>query len=240
MNFDLLFESFSKELEKRIGILTEDNVRYMLFAKMLEQDPNLNNYTLELPYKGGKNNPLDNVDFSSLAKSNNSLHQELDLLYCSGELFYAIEIKFHRPSMTATGLPNKAGVIFNDIKRLELIKDAKFRKLFVYVTDDEMHDYFINSRGISNKCLHDYLYNFYTAKKNEIINNNYLNNGTISRQDGSYTFFDCASKSFTNKFNFESVKTDLKMIYKSDFDSKSSNINREKKGRLHLRVYEIL
>ena len=46
MNISTLLSDFATELAKRTGILTEDGVRYYLFAQMLKQDDDLNHYTL--------------------------------------------------------------------------------------------------------------------------------------------------------------------------------------------------
>ena len=50
MNIQQLFDDFCKELSQRQDIMTEDNIRYYWFAKMLVQDGVLDNYTLEKPY----------------------------------------------------------------------------------------------------------------------------------------------------------------------------------------------
>lgn len=154
MDLNKVFDSFVSVLSKQRQHLTEDNIRYYLFAKMYDQDNDLTNYCLELPYNNEIGNPIkgnyDELDFSGLN------HRELDMFY-NGDEKIAMEIKFHRPSKTATGLPNKAGELFNDLKRLELIKQPNVRKIFVYVTDDEMHNYFLSStRGITNPQLNSF------------------------------------------------------------------------------------
>ena len=179
-------------------------------------------------------------DFSSLIVTKNGLHKKLDLFYKDQNCNVAIEIKFHRPSETTTGLPNKAGEIFNDIKRLQLICSENFKKYFVYVTDDEMNDYFINSKGITNPSLNNYLKSLYNSKTSQLIDNFHLKNANSIWRDGSKTFFDCASRSFRNTFDFSTISTKLKTIYSSDFVCSSISINQGKNGNLHIRVIEVL
>lgn len=241
MNLLNVFNNLKNELMNRTGILTEDNIRYYLFSKMYDQDNSLDNYYLELPYDSSLGMPLSGSNFSTLVTNRNGTHQELDLYYDNGNDKFAFEIKFHRPSDTTSGLPNKAGELFNDIKRLELITTANIRKFLVYITDDEMNNYFTIHRGMTNSYLNAYLNSFYTTSVNNNINAAYLAGGTKTNNDGSKTFFDCASKSFINIFNFRTIGSNLKMFFTDDFVCTSPSINaRNPNGLLHIRVIEVL
>jgi len=143
--------------------------------------------------------------------------------------------------LAVTGLPNKAGELFNDLKRLELINLNGVRRIFVYVTDDEMHKYLSGGRrGIHNSALNEMLGKFYNGNPGNFVDFRCLNGAVNQERDGSETFFNCASKSFIRKFDFSNIGLKVRIIYKSDFTSQSTSINRQKSSGLHLRVYEIM
>ena len=153
MKIDKIFESFCDLLAQREGIMTEDNIRYYWFASMYEKDKNLNHYVLEKPYERD-----DIFTQRSKKKSNNknNAKKELDLLYVNGREQWAMEIKFHKNPIpngqeekTAYANPDAAGFLFNDILRLQFApieeNDKSVRRLLLYVTDKEMHDYLLNN-----------------------------------------------------------------------------------------------
>ncbi len=157
MDINKVFSTFVSKLKERRGFLSEDNVRFYWFVSMLEQDPELNHFSLEEPYRG-------------VIKG----HKELDLMYEKDGERFCIEIKFHRNSSTRTyAKPLAAGEIFDDICRLPhweepQNKDGKeTRYLFLYVTDDEMHRYLSNNTAgqKNNSNYRNVLTDFYTLQK---------------------------------------------------------------------------
>ncbi len=130
-----VFSDFCAEFEFRKGLMTEDNVRFYWFSKMLQQDPDLNHYTLEEPYL-------------SLAGKKD---KEMDLKYDDTKDVMCFEIKFHRKiNSNAFPKPESAGNLFNDIRRIATYSagfSKSVKRYILYVTDTEMHDYFTSSRS---------------------------------------------------------------------------------------------
>lgn len=239
MNFNKLFDDFRDEMIRRRGYLTEDNVRYYLFACMLRQDRNLNHYLLELPYSNiGSVKGLKSPNVPA-----NSPKLQLDMCYSDGVEVVAIEIKFHRhPISSTTAFPHtmSAGGIFNDCRRLDIISaaspDVKLRKLLVYVTDDEMHAYFEkNGSTYRNKI---------TAVYTLGLGNNYSVGLNLDRNVTGHepiAFIDAALKSLSAA-NPAAVNLNLQMAYSVDFASKSPSLS-DKDGNgnnCHIRIFEIL
>lgn len=125
MNIKNVFNQFCQDLKNRSGLTTEDNVRYYWFAAMMQQDHNLNNYTLEYSYPSlpGK---------------------ELDLLY-QGKETLAFEMKFHH-HVTKPAFDHllAAGGLIDDLQRLQSLTSKELHRYFLYVTDDEMDKYLNN------------------------------------------------------------------------------------------------
>ena len=132
MQIESVFDTFCAELEKREGIITEDNIRYYCFASMLNEDDQLNHYTLEYPYS---------------EQCGDLQNEELDMLYQSDDETWCFEMKFHRngESESTYAHTDAAGSLFNDLLRLQALKqNAKWknaRYFFLYVTDSEMYNY---------------------------------------------------------------------------------------------------
>lgn len=148
MDITKVYDVFVSQLMNRNGFISEDNVRLYWFASILNQDNNLNNYSLEEPYNpnvpGGK---------------------EFDLMYDDGIERWCIEIKFHRnPYNQIFAHPDSAGKMFDDMRRLTGwnggdVNGKPTRYFFLYVTDDEMHRYLSNSskrKGIYRRNLADF------------------------------------------------------------------------------------
>lgn len=117
--------------------MTEDNIRYYWLATMLQEDSDLNNYTLEYPY-GDK-----------------LKGKELDLLYQQGKQYFAFEIKFHR-STSNSGFAHTeaAGKLINDILRLQSFNEGQSpQRYLLYITDDEMDQYLNNNSNSYRKEL---------------------------------------------------------------------------------------
>ena len=217
MNISNVFDQFCDDLQKRTGIMTEDNIRYYWFASMLRQDPVLNNFTLEQPYS---DNPI---------QVNVLPNEELDLLYNSSDEIICFEIKFHKgPKQTTKAKTSAAGDLFNDLQRLQLIPPAingkTTHRLFLYVTDDIMHNYFISGRQ-QNKSFGKQLKNFYNPQINDPINLNF--------KGAPKTFSDRANKSLNNSTPI--VMSNLRLIDSKDFMCGSTSFN----GDCHVRLYEI-
>ena len=143
MNSNQLFCDFANGILSRTQLLTEDSIRYYFFNCMLRQDIDLDHYVLEFPYALMNTTNLGGVQINgitSLKKSPN-LRQELDLYYENDEIICA-EFKFHRGSSKTTA---KAGELFNDMRRLQLISSPikRIHRLLIHVTDDEMYEYLL-------------------------------------------------------------------------------------------------
>ena len=217
MDIGKAFKQFCDDLQKRTGIMTEDNIRYYWFASMLRQDPVLNNFTLEQPYS---DNPI---------QVNVLPNEELDLLYNSSDEIFCIEIKFHKgPQKTTKAKTSAAGDLFNDLQRLQLIPPAingkTTHRLFLYVTDDIMNNYFISGRQ-QNKSFGQQLNDFYTDQVNNPINLNFTG--------APKTFSDRANKSLNNSTPI--VMSNLRLIDSKDFMCGSPSFQ----GGGHVRLYEI-
>lgn len=179
MNIEKVFSDFCNSLQGRTCVISEDTIRYYWFAAMMKNDKklDLNNYSLEYPY-----------NLTKQIFERNKAKKELDFLYNNGEECYCIEIKFHRnPDSNSTyAHPDAAGNLFNDLIRLSVFQPGKVyekslekvmilpqntRRFLLYITDDEMNQYFIDSSK-SQKCyLRGYrqpLSCFYQLRKNDV------------------------------------------------------------------------
>lgn len=204
MDINRVIFDFSVLLTNRTNYLTEDSVRYCLFSCMLRQDGEIDHYTMEMPYYLMKQLTNERVIASTetLKAPSGIVRQELDLLYDDGENdIICIEIKFHRhvdlqqrKKESAYAHTDAAGRIINDMRRLALIKAGKdrvVRRLFIYVTDDEMNNYLSNNNG---------------PKENEQYRKGlaafYLNGGT----------FDCKSNGGTPKTFVEAANSSFNAV----------------------------
>ena len=240
MKLGKLYDDFSYELSQRRKYLTEDSVRYIFFSCMLDQDKNTNNYILELPY--GDIITSFNSNYSiqipvnpPLVQTNNRYRQELDLYYEDNKCCYCFEIKFHRkPQKSTSTKTDNAGSLFNDIHRLQLITSSgekDVRKFLVYVTDYDMHDYFLPSESIKNtqKSYRIDLKKFYCLTPNDGPQPIYIN-----ATPG--TFNASANKSFSvQKIPAGGI---LSNVHFQDITSKCPPFNNN--GGLHIRIYEII
>jgi hypothetical protein len=183
MNLEKVFRDFCDSLQKRTCVTSEDTIRYYWFAAMLQNDADydLNNYSLEYPY-------LLKEDIFSKDQKGNIAKKELDFLYNNGEECYCIEIKFHRnPDPNSTyAHPDAAGSLFNDLIRLAVFQPGKAyersnekvvmlpkttRRFLLYVTDDEMNQYFTDNSRSQQCYLDGYrqpLRDFYKLKEGDI------------------------------------------------------------------------
>lgn len=243
IDFEKLMEDFSADLSKRTGLLTEDSIRYYVFKSFLSQDGILDNYTLELPYESiipGKNEKRFPIvlspDDGLIRKIGERLDQELDLYHEAGEESVCMEIKFHRhSSKVAFPHPDSAGSLFNDMRRLQLIQpsgERHIRRLFLYVTDDEMHNYLSKVRpGKYRKSLRS----FYTMGRGQQMD-------FVLPSDCPKTFRRTSSKSFSEQYNkqFPAWKSGIKVKTIWTIDNISCGSPSLKSGRLFLRLYEII
>ena len=245
MDLCKLLDDFSSSLSSRSGILTEDTVRYCFYHHMLLQDPDLNHYTLELPYdsirKGlcpnvrlVKNHGLNTTTSSNHnKKSEGKLNQELDMYYDNGLEQICVEVKFHRHAGNGSDFAHTmaAGQLVNDFRRLQLLRPAgegqNFKRVMLYVTDNEMRNYLMNT-GSSPSMYRGALTKLYSE-------------GLFSCQiDDPETFRRYATKSFSEKtssFKIISNITGMREVTCPECYSICTNIPAEK--RLHIRLYEI-
>jgi len=153
MNLSSVVERFCENLSRRTGILTEDNIRFYWFAAMLEQDKELDHYSLEEPYTELK-------------------RKELDLLYQNDDEALCFEMKFHRHDTESSFAHTMAaGELFDDIQRLRYFAPADstkiVRRFFLYVTDVEMQKYF-NVGASSADPYRKELHAFFCGKKQSL------------------------------------------------------------------------
>lgn len=147
MNLVVAFNDFCTQLSARTGFLSEDNIRFYWFTAMLNQDNDLNHYSLEEPY------------YPALVGN-----KELDLMYEDKSEILAIEIKFHRYSKkNAFPLPDSAGTLFNDVFRItswtpSTSTTKPIRYFVLYITDDRMHHY-LNDKSNAYRVELEKFYN---------------------------------------------------------------------------------
>lgn len=239
INFQTLMSEFSEDISNRTGLLTEDSIRYYVFKAFLSQDPVLDNYTLELPYDSitpvNKNNPyfVQLPEKDGLGRRKGKLEQELDLFHFNNGEPICMEIKFHRhPSDINFPMPQAAGSLFNDLRRLQLFNSTdgrKIHRLFFYVTDSLMNNYFEGGGNEYRNALKD----FYSIKDRECFEFSELKNKTFKL---------ASSKSFEDKDAWRGPLK-LKLLWGNpkpitcESDSIRGDIG---KKLLHIRLYEVL
>lgn len=266
MDLQLLLDNFSSELKNRSEHLTEDSVRYYLFACMLRQDPQLNNYMLELPYDDmlkssdmSKTLPVY-VDSKSLSEDGNKSvsKMELDMCYYNGSQCFSIEIKFHRHNTSEHSFPHtmSAGALFNDIRRLGLIHPnplvKEYTRLFLYVTDQQMHDYLQSNKnnlaedGDEKGDFTTYrmkLKEFYSLEPGKegrfefAFDEKDANVKTARGKTTPMTFIETANKSGNKQPCHDTVDVEVRKLYDSDFLCKSSSV---KDSACHVRLYSVI
>lgn len=233
MNLNKLFFDFSSQLKNRIGTLTEDSVRYIFFSCMLSQDCDLNHYTLELPFEmmDGIQTPLI-INKKYLINKRTHLVQELDLFYKDNNECLCVEFKFHRNPTTSSDYAHtvSAGSVFNDIKRLHLINSNidSLRKIVVYVTDDEMHNYMsMGSLAKRNVLYRQDLSAFYSASVGSLCH---------EPRCAPATFNKAANDSLSSSPN--RITASITKINNDDFANPSCQ-SLQSPGNCHIRIYEI-
>lgn len=211
MNIHAVFDLFCQAVKLRTELMTEDNIRYYWLASMLQQDNDLNNYTLEQPY-------------GVLPR------KELDLMYSNQNEAFLFEIKFHRHNSDSSFAHTMAaGEIFDDIQRLALFPSKckkMIRRFFLYVTDSEMDRYF-DGRTIKNNPYRTELKSFYRGQKRSL---------NIGKDVAPKTFIKEAYCSVPNKKNAISINN-IGLIEKDDFSNVLSESFQDREG--HVRLYEL-
>lgn len=216
-NLKRVFVNFASQLQNRDTNLeiTEDTVRMYLYKCMLDEDNDLNHYILELPYESKRTSLGIKKNLLKKA-SNNGSHQELDLFYNDEKNKFAFEIKFHRKGTSSSNKTEKAGAIFNDLNRLNIINGKGIEKYFVYVTDDEMMNYFLHNKNNKGpRC----------AKLNKAAKDIFDECKTESYKipyDNQYKrFFSKAWESFNQ--NSADIKLELTLTLSSQKDDQKDN-----------------
>ena len=190
MNLNQLFNDFANALASRTSFLTEDSVRYLFLSEMLKQDSITDHYVMEVPFEMMRSPGLPYCLKTVQVSQPNTLNslpsgkwlQELDMLYDvtnnstligknddTKDSIICVEVKFHRKGglSTTRPKPEEAGRILNDMRRLQLLQPTaghSIIRLFVYVTDDDMHNYLsaVNSyTGSINQSFRIPLSQFY-------------------------------------------------------------------------------
>ena len=231
MQLSTLFKYFVEEIKSRSEYLTEDSLRYIFFSCLLRLDPSLNHYIMELPYDmmNGSLSPLY-INKKHFISKNGLLEQELDLFYHDGNECLCIEFKFHRnpERKAAYAHTDAAGSVFNDIKRLHLVnsKQIPVKKIVVYVTDDEMHNYYTRNKTAIKSLYRQNLETFYSLPQGQTCGE------PISAPK---TFVSASNKSIAS---FPSSVL-VKKIHNADFiNAKCCSLKAP--GGCHIRIYEVL
>lgn len=225
MNLNQLFCDFANGILSRTQHLTEDSIRYYFFSCMQRQDLELNHYVMELPYAEMNNKNTGDVQMnciSSLKKSSKGLKQELDLYYKSDEIICA-EFKFHRGKGRLTA---RAGEIFNDMRRLQFITSSSvshIHRLFVYITDEEMHKYFLKESSTQSiSAYRSNLRDFYSR-------GGHFDYDTSS---GKGTFYNKANESFCSSNSTNINVTSVLLFSLSSYTHKFMN-------NCHISIFEV-
>lgn len=216
--------------------MTEDNVRYYWFAAMLQEDADLAHYTMEYPY-----------DKSLFQRSSRAAKKELDFLYLNGDDSYCMEIKFHRnPDPKSTyAHTDAAGSLFNDMLRVSIFKPGKSfseqkyeckipanaKRLFLYVTDNEMHEYLGNAKTWAyNAEYRKVLHRFYADTASKTFYVPTFNNVPD-------TFLNCALDGLdTDLYSLASMPR-ICLLYDDTWENMQSESF--KKQQCHVRLYEV-
>lgn len=237
MNINDVFKDFCKNIKKRKGIMTEDNIRYYWFASMLKKDKDLNHYTLEYPYK--------EAEVDGLSK------EELDLFYEGDNEIWCFEMKFHRKGELKSEYAHTgaAGALFNDLLRLQELKlhlgreANNVRYFFLYVTDQEMYDYLTaGEKSNLNKEYRKRLKEFFKLETNKEISLDFEGIDTIPN-----TFIESALASFVKKEEAMDNKDKI-LIHNIQLCEKDDTLTCEsmsfkgdnKRKPCYVRLYEIL
>lgn len=238
MNLNQLFNDFAQVLASRTTFLTEDSVRYIFYSCMMKQDGDTEHYILEAPYekmKTGLKNVIVTHPNNLIKSPKGKLFQQLDLLYHDPgkDETICVEVKFHRNGGATSTFAHTdaAGQIINDIRRLSLLQPVpgkKITRLFVYVTDDEMHNYLLctsSASGLINPAFRKLLSQFYQ------------HGGPYAVQmppAAPKTFFEQANLSFSPKTAFS---VSAKKIFARSFHNPACPVLLN--GNCHISVYEI-
>lgn len=240
MDTNLLFTDFSAKLLRRGHLLTEDSIRYLFFSSMLAQDGDFNHYILELPYHEIENPSSYPVFINNGTKlrrdKKNNLSQLLDLYYTDKEVVICTEFKFHRKGKICTSRDrtSSAGKLFNDLRRLNEILPCigvDLKRYLVYVTDDEMHNYFsgsIKSNTSYVKMLNEFYYaNLEFPKSaNQII--------------VPASFWKSANSSFNKNKSSTHKDLSFEIAIRKVFDLDAPSNCTSVSGSYHIKIYEIV
>lgn len=236
MDFEKLFDDFSNKIKDCNHLLTEDGMRYYFFACMLLQDPNLDHYILELPYKKMATAGII-ADINCL---DTGIHKQLELdMFYDGDISCCFEFKFHRTGdlESTFAQPDAAGSLFNDLNRLQLIKsydNKEIKKFFIYLTDSTMHEYLANPQNrYSKQLFRQGIKEFYLLTPELVYSSISIKVGKKNK-----TFRNSAYKSFRDKDKDYVTINNIKMRYSIDIDvNKRCKSFADSKG--YIRIYEI-
>lgn len=213
MNIHHIFEKFCSQINKRKGFMSEDNIRYYWFASMLDQDKELNHYTLEEPY----------IDLP---------RKELDLLYDGDNEIWCFEMKFHRHDTKSTFAHTmSAGEIFDDLQRLKYFRSAsnkRVRRFFLYVSDSEMNEYFVGKNSSSNTYRKE-IKKIFEGKSTCI---------SLRKENVPKTFWKEAFKSLPTEERASMQLSTVNLVGSTDLDRLKSSSFQD--SECHIRLYEII
>ena len=228
MDLERVFDDFCEQLNARTKFTSEDTIRYYWFTSMFKYDSLQDHYVLEEPYHEANPRLKDTTLLEN---------KELDLLYETLTEKWAVEIKFHRKSDATFAHTDAAGAIFADLRRLTYIPnspDKDVKRLFLYVTDDEMHRYLVKKDNLYREKL----MTFYTANPKSTIKSFEFEKNI---DDTPKTFVERANFSFDKSSIFYSPVTCL--LYKKDFQISNKYFKMNNDGKTHMcyvRLYEVI
>jgi hypothetical protein len=122
---DRVFKDFVDLLRRRLEFGTygsEDSVRYMLFAALVQHGVQPERVVMEFPHPGMDKKKIDTVVVGD-----------------DGKPILAVEFKYHRRSLSGRNKPRTlaSGSLFKDMSRLAVLEWPADR-YFIYLSDDEM------------------------------------------------------------------------------------------------------
>ena len=129
---------FVTDLDRVLAARTpksEDLVRYVFFQSLVVCGVQLHQFAFEYPHPVEDRARVDTV-----------------LVDRQGRPEVALEVKFHRSNRSGTNLPRPqlAGMLVHDVARLATFTPSTVGRFLLYVTDNEMADYFSNpSNGLT-------------------------------------------------------------------------------------------
>lgn len=208
-DFSEIFENFSELLKERFSEqkklgkteyrVEEDTIRYFFFYAVTTSDYyKATDFWLEGHFYDNKNAELDTFI--------NPKNEEKSI---------AIEFKYNRLNNEKSdgAKTDNAGNIFRDLNRLAHLGKKAQRKLFVYVANNVMKDYFSNEQSLWCKTL-----GTIPLEKDKSLNISHKSMNSLKNKSGCRTFFknaegDSFDRDFTVSCVFEKQIGEKEFLY---------------------------